>query len=100
MSRFLLRASAEADLADIWRFTATQWSETQADRYHEGIVEALTVLASGHVQGRHCDEIRPGYRRYNVGSHVIFYRAAGDDIDVVRILHARRDFRRHLPGAE
>jgi plasmid stabilization system protein ParE len=34
-----------------------------------------------------------------VGSHVIFYLRADDHVDVVRILHARRDFARHLPMA-
>jgi plasmid stabilization system protein ParE len=32
-----------------------------------------------------------------VGSHTLFYRmVAGDAIDVVRILHRRRDIDRHL----
>jgi plasmid stabilization system protein ParE len=31
-----------------------------------------------------------------VGSHVLFYRLTDDGIDVVRILHNRMDFERHL----
>lgn len=99
MSIYLLRERAEADLADIWRYTAQRWSVAQADKYYHELVEALGALASQPALGRPCDETRAGYRRHNVGSHVVFYLNAGDDVDVVRILHARRDFRRHLPSA-
>lgn len=99
MSRYLLRERAEADLADIWRYTARRWSVAQADKYYRDLVEALKNLAAQPALGRSCDEIRARYRRHNVGSHVIFYLGGADEIDVVRILHARRDFRRHLPRA-
>jgi toxin ParE1/3/4 len=29
--------------------------------------------------------------KYYVGRHVIFYRQAGPDIDIIRILHERMD---------
>lgn len=99
MNRFLLRKQAENDLADIWRFTERRWNVEQADRYFRRIIDALTQLAGRPDLGRRCDEIRDGYRRYNVGSHVIFFRMDGENVDVVRILHARRDFIRHLPKA-
>ncbi|TWS22632.1 type II toxin-antitoxin system RelE/ParE family toxin [Tsukamurella sputi] len=41
-------------------------------------------------------EIRDGYRRYTVGSHLIFYRARSEGVDVVRVLHQRMDPTRHL----
>jgi toxin ParE1/3/4 len=53
------------------------------------------VAADPH-RGRCCDEIRPGYRKYPAGSHVLFYRLLPDGIDIVRILHRRMDFERHL----
>jgi NADP-dependent 3-hydroxy acid dehydrogenase YdfG len=36
------------------------------------------------------------YRRILVGSHVVFYREASERLVVVRILHQRMDFDRHL----
>ncbi len=99
MSGYALRKRAEADLADIWRHTARQWSVEQADRYYKGIVTALESLAEQPSLGRACDDIRPGYRRYNVVAHVVFYVLTDGVVDVVRILHARRDFQRHLPKA-
>jgi toxin ParE1/3/4 len=53
-------------------------------------------LAADPRLGRTCDEVRPGYRKYPVGSHVVFYRIARGGIDVARILHQRMDFERHF----
>jgi toxin ParE1/3/4 len=47
--------------------------------------------------GRDCGDIREGYRKYPVGSHMLFYRLITDGIDVVRILHRQMDFDRYLP---
>ena len=99
MSRYLLRERAEADLAEIWRFSAQRWNVAQADKYYGEIVGALRKLAAEPTPGRPCDEIRAGYRRHSVGSYVIFYLSGDEIVDVVRILHARRDFHRHLPSA-
>jgi len=33
---------------------------------------------------------------FQVGSHVVFYRLIDKHIDIVRILHQRMDFERHL----
>ncbi len=97
MSEYRLRKSAEDDLGEIWRFTAERWNLEQADRYYGEIIDALTRLSVQPDLGRACDDIRSGYRRYSVNAHVIFYRVEVEAVDVVRILHARRDFRRHLP---
>jgi toxin ParE1/3/4 len=97
VTRYELRPQAEADLAEIWRFTAKRWNAEQADKYSRNIVDALAKVAEQPSLGRACDNVRKGYLRYNVASHVLFYRLEADHLDVVRILHARREFRRLLP---
>jgi len=52
-------------------------------------------LAAGTKKGR-AVEIRPGYLRHTVSAHVIYFRAEGDRIEIVRILHQRMDVNRHL----
>ena len=81
---------ARADLEEIWRYTFGRWSPDQADRYHQAIVDAAGELATGAKVGRPV-EIRAGYLKYAVGSHVIFYRRTGAGIDVIRVLHRRMD---------
>ena len=94
--RYRLTPGARADLESIWRYTAERWSIDQADHYHNLMMEGIESLVGAAHRGIAIDHIRPGYRRLNARSHVIFYRPAGDGIEIVRILHRRMDFNRHL----
>jgi len=93
---FVLSPRAQADLDEIWDHTAARWSEDQAERYIRDIWRAINAVADDSRKARACDDIRPGYRKYGVGSHVLFLREVGKTIDIVRILHQRMDFNRHL----
>jgi toxin ParE1/3/4 len=93
---YVLTPRARADLADIWRYTVQRWDRDQADRYLRELRRAIETIARGPSKGHRCDDIRAGYLRYPAGSHVVFFRMAGDGIVVVRILHQRMDFGRHL----
>jgi toxin ParE1/3/4 len=86
---------AEADLEDIWTYTFKQWSLEQAERYVGELIEAFERLARGEWAGRP-SRARDDYRRYLVGSHVVFYRATTATLDVIRVLHQRMDVDRHL----
>jgi toxin ParE1/3/4 len=92
---YRLSPLAEADLEDIWLYTFKRWSLEQADSYQVSIVAAFEGLAIGAKQGRRVD-IREGYFKYSVGSHLVFYRQLDAGIDVIRILHQRMDADRHL----
>ncbi|MGD9738616.1 MAG: type II toxin-antitoxin system RelE/ParE family toxin [Bauldia sp.] len=92
---YRLSPRAEDDLQNIYGYTAETWSPPQAMRYHSMIVAALDDIADRPAKGRAID-IRPGYMKYAVGSHVIFYRIADDGIDVIRILHRRMDAETNL----
>ncbi len=97
MSRYVLSPRAQADLDGIWEYTADTWSVDQAERYVRLIADGISTVAAKPARGRPCDHIREGYRKYPVGSHVLFYRLSGDGINVVRILHQQMDFGRHIP---
>jgi toxin ParE1/3/4 len=92
---FKLSPLAEADLEEIWLYTFKTWSLEQADAYHSDIVAAFEGLAAGSKVGRPVD-VRDGYFKYAVGSHLVFYRQSDFSIDVVRILHQRMDTSAHL----
>jgi toxin ParE1/3/4 len=93
-----LRPAARQDLEDIWSYSANQWGEQQADAYIRQLNDGFILLAEAPETGRDCSDIRPGYRKYHVGRHVIFYRMDPDDgIEIARILHERMDVERHLP---
>jgi len=95
-ARYVLSPAAQSDLDEIWNYTEEQWSVDQADRYVRELVTAIAAIASGERSGRTCDDIRPGYFKLLSGSHVVFYKTTGPQIDVIRILHQRMDFNRRL----
>ncbi len=49
------------------------------------------MLAQNPFLGRSRDEVAPGYRSVVVGRYVVFYLATGEDVEIVRVLHGRRD---------
>jgi toxin ParE1/3/4 len=95
MIRYVLSPRAQVDLDEIWDYTAEKWGNDQAERYIRLLQHGIETVASDPRRGSSCDEIRSGYRKYLVGSHVVFYRLTSDGIDVVRILHSRMDFKAH-----
>jgi toxin ParE1/3/4 len=97
MNRTRFSPAAQDDLSAIWDDTVHHWGVAQAERYILGIREACEALADGHRKGSDADNIRSGYRKLPVGSHVLFFRVTDDgEIDVVRILHQRMDVAGHF----
>ena len=96
MSRYRLTPAAQRDLSSIWDFTQGRWDVRQAETYVTEIRATLERIADNPGRGRTCDEIRVGYRRYSIGSHLIFYVKRPDGVDVIRILNQRMDPTRHL----
>jgi toxin ParE1/3/4 len=94
--KYTLSPRARGDLEEIWEYTVGRWGRTQAETYMRTIQEAIESVAIAPRRGRNCDEIRPGYFKFAVGSHIVFYRLTKSAVDVVRILHQRMDFIRHL----
>ena len=94
--RFIVSPRARADISDIWNYAIEQWGERQAEIYLRLLQAAVDAVASDPKVGPICDDVRPGYRKYRVGSHVLFYRVTANTVVVVRILHQRMDVERHL----
>jgi len=92
--RFARRA--RADLIDIWIFDFERWGEEQADRY----AAMLRHVAYGLVDFPDLGPVYAGrnrrFRSIKAGAHRIVYRRRNDIIEVVRVLHARTDPKRHL----
>jgi toxin ParE1/3/4 len=96
MTGYVLSPRAQADIDEIWDYTADQWGDDQAERYIRDLRRAIETIARNPNRGRSCDFIRPGYRKFPVGAHMILFRLIADGINVVRILHQSMDFERHL----
>lgn len=80
---------AERDLEEITAFTISTWGIEQAARYIKMLENACGRLSQNPGMGRPCDDILPGLRRMEQGSHVVFYQLDVQGITVFRILHQR-----------
>ena len=59
--------------------------------YYDEIERVAWLIADNPRIGRERIELHPDLRSFPVHSHIIFYRVSGHDVQVVRILHGRRD---------
>lgn len=98
MASFIISEQAKKDLADIWNYTASEWSEEQAIRYYNGLLDSCEHIAKNpEITGRSYNEVRPNLRGANSGRHIIFYRILSNNkIRIVRILHMSMDYSRHF----
>ena len=96
MGSYALSPAAQADLEDIWDYTVRRWGEAQAENYTRNIQAACEALSEGTMISRSAEEIRAGYRKVTVGSHVMFFRMQSDVVEIIRILHQSMDVERHL----
>lgn len=91
MAAFRLTKRAKEDLRSIGRYTRKTWGVEQRNHYLGNLDEAFHLLATNPKRGQDFPHIRPGYRKYRVGRHLIFYREGSEGLEIIRILHDRMD---------
>jgi toxin ParE1/3/4 len=87
---------AQADLEEIWEYSARRWGQEQADRYLKAIADAAEDVAAGRLRSRAIDFVRPGLRKTRCVRHFIYFRERDNGIRVVRVLHDQMDETLHL----
>jgi toxin ParE1/3/4 len=92
---YRLSPQAQADLNEIWDFSAAQWGEPQADAYILFIRRRLEQIGSGTAPVRSARAIERGIMKCPAQSHMIYFRRNGH-IDVIRILHQSMDAPKRL----
>ncbi|MFD1630354.1 type II toxin-antitoxin system RelE/ParE family toxin [Pseudopedobacter beijingensis] len=89
---FYLTKLAKTDLIDIGHYIQQKWGVRQRNIYLSALDHAFHFLESSPESGKPCDEIRPGYFKYRVHKHIIFYRKVAEkSIEIVRVLHGNTD---------
>jgi toxin ParE1/3/4 len=64
--------------------------EDQVDRYLNLLEVACERLLTTPLIGRDCSLLRPGLRRIEAGSHVVFYSQQSHKLRIERVLHRSR----------
>jgi toxin ParE1/3/4 len=96
VSLIRLFPKAKLDLSGIWDYTYQEWGLEQAEKYMQTLWQSMQGLIVDPSTSVDIGYVRKGYRKTRTGSHVIFFKLADDGINVVRILHQKMDFERHL----
>jgi toxin ParE1/3/4 len=83
---------ARADLNGIWEYTASQWSNEQADLYIRSLDSAFRQLCISPLIGKRLEVIDPPVRVFPFRSHVIIYMPGETNLNVLRVVHQRSNW--------
>jgi plasmid stabilization system protein ParE len=93
-ARFVLAPLAALDLFEIWRYIKEQSDSIVADRVASAIREKFVFLARTPGAGHSRKDLTPeAVKFYPVYSYLIVYRPEAKPLQIVAILHGRRDVR-------
>ncbi|TVS00306.1 MAG: type II toxin-antitoxin system RelE/ParE family toxin [Rhodospirillales bacterium] len=81
---------ARQDLIEIWEHVTAD-NPAAADALLDRIDDACSRLIDHPRLGPARDDIRPGLRYRIVSDYVVLYRLIDDDVEIVRVVHGRRD---------
>jgi toxin ParE1/3/4 len=97
MRRVTLSPKAKVDLSQVWDYTYAERGAEQAEKYIRELWAAIEEQSTDLTKSVDISDVRKGYRKVRLGSHVIFFKMTKSGVlDVVRILHQKMDFERHL----
>ena len=97
MAKFYLTNKAVEDLTKIWNYTFDQWSERQADKYYEILLESCQEISTNPSLGKSYSGITPDLLGLRINRHIIFYRKVPkNEIEITRILHERMDLKNRI----
>ena len=96
--KYVISVEASKDLENIWLYTFENWSQEQADRYFNLIIDEIESISNDPSSGKDYSDIREGYFRSRVNAHFIFYKVNWKKkvVEIIRILHQQMDIESRL----
>jgi toxin ParE1/3/4 len=95
MAKYELTNKVVADLNGIWEYTLENWSENQADRYYDMLLDICQDIADNAELGKNYDGVKSELFGLKANRHVLFYRKSEiNPIEITRILHERMDLKK------
>ncbi|AGY58864.1 type II toxin-antitoxin system RelE/ParE family toxin [Gloeobacter kilaueensis] len=103
MSDYVLTPLAQADIFDIWS-AITEDDDQAADRVEQAIFDACAFLAAGPGRGHTRPDLTVLPLRFwtltRYPSYAIVYRSETEPLQIIAVLHGRRNMRRLLEGRQ
>jgi len=97
MASYFFTNKAVEDLTEIWNYTFEEWSEQQADKYYQLLIDNCNEITQNPALGKNYDGIMTALSGVKVARHIIFYRKIGsDEIEITRILHEHMDLKSRI----
>lgn len=97
MAKYFLTNKAVEDLSKIWEYTYEVWSENQADKYYQLLIDSFQEISENPGLGKNYDEIDSAILGLRVGKHIVFYRSSkSNEVETLRILHQRMDLKSRM----
>ena len=96
MRRLDVTEIARAALKSIRRYSQRTWGPDRTAQYMAALRDTMKGLLAGTAVGRDRDDLRPGLQMATSGRHCVFFEGDQSRILVVRVLHDRMDYQRHL----
>jgi len=97
MAKYKLTNKAVNDLAEIWNYTYYKWSENQADKYYQMLLENCNEVACNPELGKKYSVVSENLFGFRAGRHIIFYRKIEEnEMEIIRILHEHMDLKSRI----
>ena len=97
--RYVLAPQAAADLVEIWHYLKKESTLAMADHVESVFLDKIAFLAGNPGAGhRRRDLTSEDVKFFPVYSYLIVYRAETKPVQIVSILHGRRDVEQILKG--
>ena len=91
-----LSEAAAKDIQKILERSVVDLGLARTELYICSLKSCLEILGENPGMGSIADDIQPDYRRFAHQSHVVFYRASGQGILIIRILRQRMEINKHI----
>jgi toxin ParE1/3/4 len=94
----LLKVSARAarDIDAIVVYGEEKFGAPVARSYYKDLLDLFELILANPYMARERPELRFKSRMIRFRSHVVFYKAENGGVRILRILHGRQDWPRHL----
>lgn len=97
MGKYKYTNKAVYDLTQIWIYTLNKWSEEQADRYYQMLLENCKEVANNPELGKNYSGVTENLFGFKAGRHIIFYRRIDEnEVEITRILHEQMEIENRI----
>jgi toxin ParE1/3/4 len=87
---------ADQDIIDIYLWGCREFGQRQAEAYHAGLADTFELIVANPRIARERPEFNPPVRLHPYQSHLIVYVSDDAGVLIVRVLHGRQEWERHL----